>query len=488
MYVIFLAIITVALILGAWATQFDLEKIIPTPPEASSTTPGYGRFGNYCITPEALDELMSGPTVFSCDGKEYVLAAENVKVDRVYIYSEKKLTLKTTCDTIPYYSWYCHPPDYGSLWQNTLWKAVPDANKTIADGDLFNIYIQRNPDPDSYFICGSIPFDLRADPGDALMSTAATEGEAPKIAVGGNEASLSLVSTAPPGDIENVPTRKKIDTVTVTLPDGSNKEYDVWVNLLKAFSPDEGEAYYLVEKNFLPNSNGFTMNTPYLKYIITVKIIPFEGHDGLQLQTFKLIPTPALKWWDIYLPESKPVVYLYPEERTQIKVEVKPAKGFITVSDPLYPKEGWNVVADQNSAITYKNATYPYLYYETEVAGYDIPLKGYVFEKKNIKENLKTLVEQLGLKGSETKDFVDYWVKRFEKDVNSNYIFTGVISESEQDMVVPLKITPRPDTVIRVRLYFKEVEIPYSPVAPVLPKEEGRKGFTVVEWGGILDE
>ena len=48
---------------------------------------------------------------------------------------------------------------------------------------------------------------------------------------------------------------------------------------------------------------------------------------------------------------------------------------------------------------------------------------------------------------------------------------------------MPLEITPKPDTVIRVVMAYKKILKPYEVKEQVLESPE-RKGFTVVEWGG----
>lgn len=450
-----------------------------------SSKPGVGKFGPYCLSRDELDAIIQGPTAFSCEGREYVLAAEDVLVDKIFIHAEKKLIIKKTCDGTPYYSWFCHPPLYGSLWNNTLWKLKPDPSGTIKDNDLFDVYIVKDPDANAEFICRDPATSMT---GVSYSSLAAAGEEIPIIDVNNAQAEWVMSSeTTTILDIENAPVRRKIMTIPLRYSSGEVKEFDVWVNLLKAFSPDEGTMVYLVEKGVLPSTN---VNIPnplaYKKYQIRLILPTASDKNSLQLGTFKpVIPTPP-NWLKIYLPESKPVIYLYPEQKSLIHVEANPIDGKITVSDPQYPVTGWDVIADKNSAIQVNNATYPYLYYETEVAGYGIPKEGFVFETKNIGEKLSKIVSDLGLNEKETQEFTSYWVERFDKEVKTKYLFVGVISKDEMDRVVPLKILPEPKSIIRVRLYFRPEEKLLNVTAPILSGIPGREGFTAVEWGGIL--
>lgn len=472
-YVILLVLALAVMIGGGMYGSSQFKRSAPPPPAAGS-----GTYGNYCMTKEQMDEILKGPTAFSCEGRDYVLAAENVVVPKIYIHAEKKLVLKKTCESVPYYSWYCHPPTYGSLWNNTLWKLKPDPQATIKDGDLFDVYLVKDPDPNSAFICKSTSL-ASLGPADEVL----------QISVNGMQAKWVMsASTVSSLDVESVPRRKRIATVRLTYSSGEVVEFDAWSNLLKAFSPDEDTAIYLTGKGLLPESNSGIPNVvEYKKYQITL-IVPTESEKkSLQLKTFRpVIPTPP-DWLRVYLPESKPVIYLYPESKTSVSVKASPIKGSITISDPPYGN-GWEVVADSNSSIVANNATYPYLYYETEVAGYKIPEEGFVFETPRIGKELGKIVSDLGLNQKETNEFVAYWEERFGKEVNKKYMFVGIIPEEEINRVVPLNISPKPKTLLRVRLYFKPLDAKLTPVKPFIQAVSQRLGFTVVEWGGILDK
>jgi hypothetical protein len=53
------------------------------------------------------------------------------------------------------------------------------------------------------------------------------------------------------------------------------------------------------------------------------------------------------------------------------------------------------------------------------------------------------------------------------------------------DSLAPLTIEPKPDSVLRVSLYFKALEEKIDVTPPALSPFE-RKGFTVTEWGGLF--
>ena len=61
----------------------------------------------------------------------------------------------------------------------------------------------------------------------------------------------------------------------------------------------------------------------------------------------------------------------------------------------------------------------------------------------------------------------------------------GIVSTSNLNSIAPLSISPKPDTIIRVTLYFEALDNKISlPQPKIMPIK--RQGFTVVEWGGIF--
>ena len=88
----------------------------------------------------------------------------------------------------------------------------------------------------------------------------------------------------------------------------------------------------------------------------------------------------------------------------------------------------------------------------------------------------------------EQKEFLDFWVPRL-KNLHSPYILFSVIDTNEKKRIDDLIISPKPDTFISFLAYFKPLSIPYSDLPSLqLQQAPERKGFTAVEWGGILDK
>ena len=174
----------------------------------------------------------------------------------------------------------------------------------------------------------------------------------------------------------------------------------------------------------------------------------------------------------------KPVIYLYPEKETDVSVELT-LDGRLTCTYPKY-SEGWVVTAAPDGTLTDKTGqTYNYLYWEGETyAKYDMS-KGFCVKGKDTAAFLEGALEQLGLTRREANEFIVYWLPQMEQNPYNIISFqTDAYTNAAE-----LKVSPEPDTLIRVFMSWKKADSYIS-----LP-EQGfsavqRSGFTVVEWGG----
>lgn len=174
----------------------------------------------------------------------------------------------------------------------------------------------------------------------------------------------------------------------------------------------------------------------------------------------------------------KPVIYLYPEEETEVSVKLD-LTGKLSCVYPEY-NDGWKVTASPDGTLTdSKGQTYNYLYWEAESnAKYDFS-KGFCVKGEDTAEFLDVALEKLGLTRREANEFIVYWLP-FMEDNEYNII-------SFQDKVytdsAKLEVTPTPDTVIRVFMAWKSADKFIEIEEQELTAPE-RVGFTLVEWGG----
>lgn len=178
---------------------------------------------------------------------------------------------------------------------------------------------------------------------------------------------------------------------------------------------------------------------------------------------------------------GKPVIYLYPRSTTKVDVKIEPVGGF-TYTEPAYDN-GWTVVAKPNGELTEVKSgkTYPYLFWEGHGGLYQIPDKGFVVKQSELSSFLSEKLTKAGLNAQEIKDFKEYWLPYMDE---SPYYFVTFQGKQSMDRIAPLTITPKPDTVIRILMDFKPLQAPIE-VEGYDIKTPERKGFTVVEWGGV---
>ena len=178
---------------------------------------------------------------------------------------------------------------------------------------------------------------------------------------------------------------------------------------------------------------------------------------------------------------GKPVIYLYPQKESQVKVQVD-AK--ITKSEPTYPSQGWLVTAKPNGELTYQNQSYPYLFWEGLGNGFypDYRDQGTLVSQKDLIPTIYKQLSQLGLNQKESVDFMEFWQPRLPK---SPYVRLTWLNTQDMNRLAPLSVEPKPDTAIRIFLEFEALKKPVT-LKPQKLTAPARNGFTLIEWGGLL--
>ena len=180
------------------------------------------------------------------------------------------------------------------------------------------------------------------------------------------------------------------------------------------------------------------------------------------------------------LEDKKPIIYLYPTEKTELTITLgKPDN--LTTSYPKY-KNGWTVIANPNGTLIDTNTGKELysLYWEgkhTEPIKLD---KGFIIEGDKVLEFLEEKLPILGLNSKESEEFIIYWLPELQKN-KYNYIRFASMEEINNNM--PLKLSKKPDTMIRILMQYKKLNEPIK-VSEQELKQVNRIGFTVVEWGG----
>ena len=175
---------------------------------------------------------------------------------------------------------------------------------------------------------------------------------------------------------------------------------------------------------------------------------------------------------------AKPVIYLYPEEVTDVTVELD-YTGELTCVYPAY-EDSWRVTAySDGTLIDADGMEYNYLYWEgSALGGYSMD-EGFCVAGKDTAAFLENSLAKLGLNRREANEFIVYWLPLMEDNAYNLISFqTDRYTENAK-----LTVSPAPDTMIRVFMTWKSLDAPVEIDAQELTAPE-RTGFTVVEWGG----
>ena len=176
---------------------------------------------------------------------------------------------------------------------------------------------------------------------------------------------------------------------------------------------------------------------------------------------------------------AKPVIYLYPEEETQVSVALD-FDGELTATYPAYG-DGWTVDAAPDGTLTDPTTGRQYycLFWEgISQTEYDFST-GFCVAGENTAAFLEDALAQLGLTEQEANEFIIYWLPKMEHNL---YNLISFQQETYADSA-QLTIDPAPDTLIRVFMAWQGLDQPVEVEPQTLTAPE-RTGFTAVEWGG----
>ncbi len=185
------------------------------------------------------------------------------------------------------------------------------------------------------------------------------------------------------------------------------------------------------------------------------------------------------------LVSKKPVIYLYPEKQQEVLVQLH-YKGTLIAHYPTYNPaiHGWRVIASPDGSLLNleDRREYSSLFWEGIA---DPPIKldlsyGFVVPGRESKQFLQKTLAQMGLSDKEANEFIVYWYPKMERNSYNLVQFIG----EEYTKTAPLQIQPKPDSLLRVFMVMQRLEKPTA-VRPQKLSPFVRKGFTVVEWGGV---
>ncbi|EWM52213.1 dockerin type I repeat-containing protein [Ruminococcus flavefaciens] len=178
---------------------------------------------------------------------------------------------------------------------------------------------------------------------------------------------------------------------------------------------------------------------------------------------------------------DKPVIYLYPEEETDVHVELELTEADLSTTYPKY-NNGWDVTASPDGSLLNKadDTHHKYLFWDAVNCRtrFDFS-EGFCVAGSNTESFLKEKLIYIGLTEEEMNEFIVYWLPRMEHNRYNLISFQGdVYTDSAK-----LNITPKPDSLLRVFMAYVPLEEAVD-IEPQQLETFERKGFTVVEWGG----
>lgn len=185
----------------------------------------------------------------------------------------------------------------------------------------------------------------------------------------------------------------------------------------------------------------------------------------------------------IYFEEApkKPVIYLYPEQETDVHVELELTESELNTTYPKYDN-GWDVTAYPDGMLLNKadGSHHKYLFWDAVNCRTRFDFStGFCVAGSDTESFLKEKLTYIGLNEQEMNEFIVYWLPLMEHNAYNLISFQGETYTNS----AKLTITPTPDSECRVFMAYVPLENAVA-IEPQQLETFERKGFTVVEWGG----
>ncbi len=237
--------------------------------------------------------------------------------------------------------------------------------------------------------------------------------------------------------------------------------------------PDESsQSIAVIPKDTQLYEMGYQKNNQY--WLFT----EYEGQYGWIRIFAEDNQTPTVVF-EVY--PDKPVIYLYPEQETDVRVELELTESELSTTYPKY-QDGWDVVAYPDGTLLNKadGTHHKYLFWDAKNCRTKFDFsKGFCVAGSDTERFFKEKLTYMGLTEQEMNEFIVYWLPRMEHNAYNLITFQGdAYTDSAK-----LHITPSPDSICRIFMAYVPLENAVE-IAPQQLETFERTGFTVVEWGG----
>jgi hypothetical protein len=180
----------------------------------------------------------------------------------------------------------------------------------------------------------------------------------------------------------------------------------------------------------------------------------------------------------------KPVIYLYPGEKTSIDVQLEIHDGKHPFYYPSF-NESWTCVASPDGNLEMNGINYRYLFWEAQQADHlnqiDVN-EGFVVNGNEGISFLEDKLREVGFTSEEQADFITFWGPKLAANEKNLVRFEW---NETCDKFADLNISPQPDHTYRFYIFTSAIDSDIEIQPQALPTFD-REGFVALEWGGQI--
>ncbi len=186
-----------------------------------------------------------------------------------------------------------------------------------------------------------------------------------------------------------------------------------------------------------------------------------------------------------FLTTISPLIFFYTQTSTNMTLTFNHSN--ITYIDPVLSKK-LVFTAQPNGSLTFNNGvTRDKIHYEYAHISFERPTSGWIVATENIEKTVTSIAQLLELTTQESTSLLKETVRAQAILPTNQPIFVGIIDEATLNKKLPFTLSPQPNELRRIHLYFEPVGAATTTTKPHISAIK-RAGFTVIELGTYVEQ
>ncbi|MCL5432593.1 MAG: hypothetical protein M1524_00555 [Patescibacteria group bacterium] len=244
---------------------------------------------------------------------------------------------------------------------------------------------------------------------------------------------------------------------------------------------------------FIQNKNG---PNPSAREVVAVFLPMFESGqlERYPGEAFQSVGVVESQWSNtkngcpLRITNGSPTIFVYGNPGDKLSIGLK---NLIYLDPPVKNKNLSVRLLDTKGRLLINDSferNYIYYEYDKSKISFNKPDKGWIIEKDKISQFVKDRISSV-LKLTEAEENrTIFEIRHAATDINSQYVFIGLIDQNEINSKLPLEINPAPKNLSRFHFFVGQASNKDRPNPPALTPADRSSGSLIIEIGSYSQQ